>query len=150
MTFAATVVFGVSLGLLIVLFILKRIEVARGARFAEGLRLRADHGALRVKYVLAVSEWYLENTPWFVSALTRYGVHVGALSFAKLARSLESQAHNLADLVSHKHRFERRETKSDFLKQVSERPAAKSESALQQSAPYPTQMTGDVKKGRGR
>lgn len=121
------IVFGVSLVLIVFLFVLKRAEVRRGARFAEGVRAGADSGALRVKEWLAMSERYLEQTPWFLSVLARYGVHVGALSFARLARSLEEQAHNLADFVSHKHRFERKETKSEFLKKVTERKNEKKE-----------------------
>jgi hypothetical protein len=116
----AMIVFSVSLVGILVLFILKKIETNREARFVEGVRARADQGALVVKHWFQISEWYLERAPWFVSALTRYGVHIGALSFARLARTLESRAHQLADLVSHKHRFERRATKSQFLKEVGE------------------------------
>lgn len=113
------IVFGVSLALIVTLFILKRIEVSREARFAENLRTSADHGALQVKAMLVITEGYIEKIPFFLGALTRYSVHVGALSFARVARGLEEQAHRVADLVSHKHRFERRETKSKYLKEVS-------------------------------
>jgi hypothetical protein len=120
MTFAAMIIFGVSLTLIIALFVLKRIEIRRDVRFGEHLRASADSGALRVKALLETTEDHIENIPFFIGAMTRYGVHVGALSFARLARVLEEQAHRLADLVSHKHRFERRETKSKFLKEVSD------------------------------
>ena len=113
------IVFGVSLVAIILLFVLKSIEVKRDRRYAHTVRLYADRGALRVKRWFEVSEWYLEKTPWFLNALARYGIHVGALSFARFARTSAEQAHRLADLVSHKHRFERRETKSKFLKDVS-------------------------------
>jgi len=114
------VVFATSLALLILLFCLKKIEIHRQRRFGEGFRVRADVGALRVKALLETGEHYLEQTPWFALALARYTVHVSALSFARAARFLAVQAHLLADLVSHKHRFERRETKSKYLREVSE------------------------------
>lgn len=120
MTLAALIVFFASLVGITFLFSLKKIEMNRPVRFADRMRTRADDGARVVKHWLEVSEWYLENAPFFLGALTRYGVHIGALSFARLARSSERYAHELADLVSHKHRFERRETKSRFLKEVGE------------------------------
>jgi hypothetical protein len=120
MWFATMVVFSVSLVAVVLLFILKRLEFNREHRFAENLRTRADYGALRVKGWLEVSEWYLERIPFFVGALTRYGVHISALGFARIARSSAQRAHQLADFVSHKRNFERRETKSKFLKDVSE------------------------------
>jgi hypothetical protein len=73
-----------------------------------------------VKAVLATGESYLEELPFFLGALTRYMVHIGALSFARLARASAKRAHQLADLVSHKRGFERRATKSQFLREVSE------------------------------
>jgi hypothetical protein len=42
------------------------------------------------------------------------------LGFAAFARSSERQAHRLADLVSHKHGFVPRETRSEFLRKMSE------------------------------
>lgn len=116
------IVFFSSLVAIAFLFIVKRIELGRSHRFAEGVRTRADYGALYVKHWLEMGEWYLEKTPWFIAALARYGVHIGALSFARLARTSAEQAHRLADLVSHKHRFERRETKSSYLREMSEVP----------------------------
>lgn len=120
MTIAAIVVFSVSVVLILALFALKRAEAGRARRFLEGARASADGGALRVKAVLAVGESYLEELPFFLGALSRYVVHVGALSFARLARASAKRAHQLADLVSHKRGFERRATKSQFLRDVSE------------------------------
>ena len=114
------VVFGISLALIIILFTLKRVEVRRGARFGEGVRANVDLGALVVKSWIETSESYLEKTPWFIGALIRYGIHIGALAFARFARKSAKAAHGLADLVSHKHGFQRRETKSSFLREVSE------------------------------
>jgi hypothetical protein len=135
MTLVAMVVFGVSLAVILALFILKRIELRRGARFVEGFRMRADERALDVKHVLLVCEWYIERTPFFVTTLARYGVHFGALSFARLARSSAEQAHRLADLVSHKHRFERKETKSSFLREVSVHPIRNSREIVPEVVP---------------
>ena len=112
------IVFCASIALIALLLLLKRIEFSRGRRFGEGIRIYADYGALRVKNVLSHSEEMLENVPWFIMALVRYGIHVGALSFARLARMSAIQAHRLTDLVSHKRSFERRETKSPYLKEV--------------------------------
>lgn len=120
MIIAPAIVCGITLFLLIVLFSLKRAEVARGRRFGEAFRTRADERALRIKAALENGEAYLAEMPYFFSALSRYFVHVGALSFAKIARASAQRAHHLADLVSHKRGFERRETKSQFLKDVSE------------------------------
>lgn len=118
------VVFGVSLAFLVVLFALKAIEARREVRFAEPLRESADRGALRIKSALEKAAWYVEQTPWFAGALGRWSVHVGALGFARFARSSAEYAHNLADLVSYKRTFEKRDTRSEYLKQVSEAPRA--------------------------
>ena len=116
------IVFFVSLVGITLLFTLKKIEAGREQHFAEGMRTSADHGALRVKAWLEMSESYLERTPFFIAALARYGIHVGALAFARLARTSAEQAHRLADVASHKRNFERRETRSEFMKQVGEHP----------------------------
>lgn len=120
MSLPALIVFFASLGGILFLFLLKRIEMNRERRFAEGLRARADASALRIKTLLETSEEILENIPFVIAALARYGIHIGALGFARLARTSAEQAHALADLVSHKRNFERRETKSEYLKQVTE------------------------------
>ncbi len=116
---AAVITFLVTLLLIFVLFAFKRVELARGARFGERGRAAADRGALRLKSQLQNVEGFIENIPWFIGVMVRYGVHVGALSFARLARVSEREAHRLADLVSHRHRFEKKETKSKYLKNVS-------------------------------
>lgn len=120
MILAAGIVFGASLFGIIVLFSVKRYEVARGSLVGGAWRARADDFALDVKWVIMVIEWYLARTPDMFLALVRLGIRAGALGFARLARTSEEQAHRLADFVSHKRNFERRETKSEFLKQVGE------------------------------
>lgn len=120
MTLFAVSIFGLSLFGIVLLFGMKRMEIARGALIGGAWRESADLFALRVKWVIMVIEWYLARTPIFVSVLVRYGVRMAALGFANLARTSEAQAHRLADMVSHKRNFERRETRSEFLKQMSE------------------------------
>ncbi|MFZ2886959.1 MAG: hypothetical protein WA021_04035 [Minisyncoccia bacterium] len=127
----AVIAFSAALVLIVILFLVKSIEARRERRFAEGARMHADRGALVIKHWLERGEWYIEQTPWFIGAITRYGVHVGALGYARLAHDSAEYAHGLADLVSHKHRFERKETKSEYLKQVSERTAVVAEPALE-------------------
>lgn len=122
MTLFALCVFGLSLFGIVFLFMMKRYELSRGTLMGGALRDQADLFALRVKWVIMVIEWYLARTPIFLSVLARYGVRMAALGFANLARTSEQQAHRLADMVSHKRNFERRETRSEFLKQMSEHP----------------------------
>lgn len=121
MTLAALIVLGSSIVGILLLFLVKKIEIARGALIGGSFRDDADLFAMRVKWVFLVIEWYLARLPDFLFLLTRYGIRVGALSAAKLARRAEEQAHQIADFVSHKRNFERRETKSHYLKQVSEK-----------------------------
>ena len=47
-------------------------------------------------------------------------LHFAALEFAHLARQASRQAHRLADFVSHKRNFERKETRSEFLRKMTE------------------------------
>lgn len=120
MMLAASITFGVSfLGILLV-FLVKKIEISRGALIGGAARDSADLFALRVKWVFLVIEWYLSRLPDFLFLLTRHGVRAGALYLARAARYAEAQAYHLADFVSHKRNFERRETKSNYLKQVGE------------------------------
>src|SRR3989344_3855880 len=122
MILAAGITFGVSIFGILVLFLIKRIEIARGVLLGGSARESADLFALRVKWVFLVIEWYLSRLPDFLFLLTRHGIRAGALFLARTARYAEAQAYHLADFVSHKRNFERRETKSNYLKQVSEHP----------------------------
>lgn len=105
---------------ILAIFLMKKLEVSRGALYGGAWRDEADLFALRVKWVFLVIEWYLARLPDFLFLLGRYGVRAGALHAARLARSAETHAYRLADFVSHKRNFERRETKSAYLKQVGE------------------------------
>jgi hypothetical protein len=116
---AAIIVFGTTLVLIVFLFALKRYEIVHAHMYGATWRARADEFALRIKRRIATVERYLERTPDFIVAVLRWSLHVLALMIARAARNSERQAHRLADLVSHKHNFERRETRSEFLKKVS-------------------------------
>lgn len=120
MTLAALIVLGSSIFGIIMLFVVKKVEIARGRLIGGEVRDNADLFAMRVKWVFLVIEWYLSRLPDFLFLLTRYGIRVAALYTASAARKAEAQAHNVADFVSHKRNFERRETKSQYLKQVSD------------------------------
>lgn len=117
---AALSVLGFSIVGVILLFAIKKYELSRGRLVGGSMRDDADLFALRVKWVFLVVEWYLARLPDFVFLLTRYGIRIGALYTARIARRAEAQAHGIADFVSHKRNFERRETRSHYLKQVGE------------------------------
>lgn len=120
MILAAFIAFVLSLFGIVALFALKYREVERGEVFAPAIRELGDAHALDFKAFLARCR--AESSLWLPRALLflRTAVHRGALSFASFARVLERRAHELADLVSHKHGFERRQTRSEFLRQMSE------------------------------
>lgn len=119
MTFA-TVVFFASLVLIIALFAVRHFEEKRGARFGARSRHLADNAALNLKDTLAYGREQLEKLPPEVAHVSMGVIHAGALAAASLARLFEYQAHRFADFVSSKRNFQRRETKSEFLKQVTD------------------------------
>ena len=120
MTLFAVILFALSLVGIAGLFGVKQWELAKEQQLIPSLRDKADLRALKLKELLTHSKSNIERIPPVVARFTRILVHRGALEFARGARAAERQAYNLADLVSHKHRFERRETQSEFLKKVSE------------------------------
>lgn len=120
MPVSAFVVFGISLASLIVLFVIKAHEASHPSATRALWRDKADMFALEVKWVALVIEWYVSRLPLLMALISRRLVRSAALTFAHLARVSAEYAHRLADFVSHKHSFERRETKSDFLKQVTD------------------------------
>jgi len=102
------------------LFTLKNWEERSGRVLAPGLRAGADVRALEFKAFLFWCLRQLEETPSIALRIARILIHDLALAFAAFARWLERQARRLADMVSHKHRFERREPRNEFLKRVGE------------------------------
>ena len=118
----AIVVFFISLIGIVALFGVKFWEERHESVFAQPMRQKADEHAIKLKELLLQSRVEAAKLPPKAVHVTRILVHIAALQAAHLARVLEAQAHRLADFVSHKHHFEKRETQSEFLKQVSEHP----------------------------
>ena len=117
MVYAAVFFFGSLIGIG-VLFGIKYWEVRHGRMLSPGARTRADRGALQIKALLDVASNEAQKVPPALVYIARLLLHETALGTAALARTLERQAHRLADVVSHKHRFERRESRSEFLRQM--------------------------------
>ena len=120
MTLIAVIVFLGSLIGIATLFAFKYREERAGLTFAPALKEFGDIRALDFKAFLMRYRAQLATWPPRTLIFLRSGIRSGALSFASFARILEKQSHHLADLVSHKHGFERRQTRSMFLQQVSE------------------------------
>lgn len=116
----ATLIFFLSLVGIVALFGVKYLEGHKQLEFVPLLRQKADERAHQIKALLAEGKIEAAKLPPKLLHLARTAVHIAALETAHLARVLEEQAHRLADFVSHKHHFEKGETKSEFLKQVSE------------------------------
>ena len=118
MTVLAVSVFFISLVGILSLFIVKRWELQNEVILAPRLRDGADHYARILKHRLVTLEGEV-GTWWPQTVLVlRYGVHLTALAIARGFSRGERMMHGLADRVSHKHQFERRETRSQFLKEV--------------------------------
>ncbi len=107
---------------LVALFALKRWESRRERIIFPEVRRYADEGALGIKMFMLAALWYLRKLPYILFHVVRIGIHICAVTFGHLAHWIGEKSHALADLVSHKHRFERRETQSEFLKKVIEHP----------------------------
>ena len=71
-------------------------------------------------------------------------LHTTMVAFANIAGATERGAHRVADFVSHRHRFERKETNSDFLKKVS----ARKEELVEKEKPGSTRKVGRKKVGK--
>jgi hypothetical protein len=107
-----------SLGAILSLFALKEWEGKRESIVLPGLRRKADAFALKLKAMLIGFQQDLEKLPGEMLHLLRIAIHEAMIAAAGLLRLLERKAHELADLVSHKHRFERRASRSEFLQKV--------------------------------
>ena len=119
MIFAA-IIFFISLVGISALFIAKYWEEQHEHVLVQKMRQKADERALQVKLLLSKGRFELLKLKPTAIRLARAAIHIAALQTAHLARVIEAQAHRLADFVSHKHHFERREPKSEFLKKVGE------------------------------
>lgn len=116
----AVLIFFASLLGLAGLFTLKAIEAKRGAVYAPRLRASADKAALSLKRRLFDVRFFVARIPPAFLALSRFALRELALAAARFARGAEKRFYAIADFVSHKRNFERRESRSEFLKQVSE------------------------------
>lgn len=117
----AGVVFVSALILIVLLFTVKLREARTGRVFARGWRRVLDAEALHIKDLLSAAELDLKKIPPLVMYWGHVATHRAALEFARAARIASWHAHRLADFVSHKHNFQRRVTRSEFLKKVSAR-----------------------------
>lgn len=114
------VCFASALVALVLLFVVAYAEERRGALFLSRAQGALDLWALGVERRLAHAGRVLDHWPTYVAQVGYYSVHVTAVLVALLARAAEKRAHRVADFVSLKRSFIRRETKSDFLKAVQE------------------------------
>ena len=114
------VIFFLSLLGIVSLFGLKHWEEKKQRVVAQDMRIRADGRAIEFKTWLENSRGELKKLPPALLRLSNFAIHEAALGAAASARFIERQAHRLADMVSHKHHFERREPRSEFLKQMTE------------------------------
>jgi hypothetical protein len=135
MVVVAMVVFFLSLLGIAALFALKYWELRREHVVAPALREKVDARADKLKELMSAARTDASKLPPALVRLARFMVHELALGFAALARLLERQAHRLADMVSYKHRFERRETRSEFLKKVAEHKNGGGQSNIGNSSP---------------
>ena len=113
-------IFLFSLFGVIVLFAVKYWEIRRERIFLPAWRQRADMRAEQLKELLDAARVDLSKLPPLTVRVSRILIHTFALGFAAFARSAERYAHQVADIVSYKHRFEKRDTRSEFLKKVAE------------------------------
>jgi hypothetical protein len=117
--FAMTVFF-IALAGLVALFTLKQWEFSRGRVLFLQHRVRADNEALHLKELLIAARADAQHLPPLLLDAARSVLQGIAVDAGHIAHWLGEQSHRLADSVSHKRNFERRETKSEFLKKVSE------------------------------
>ena len=116
----AFVIFFFSLFAIAFLFALKYWEIRKERIVFAPWREQADVRALQLKELLDAARLDLSKIPPEVVRLSRIGIHQLAMGFAAFARGAERYAHRVADLVSYKHHFEKRDTRSEFLKKVAE------------------------------
>ncbi len=119
MTLVAIVLFFASLCCIIALFCLKVRELETGRFVAPRLRSAADRKALHIKELLFAVHVDLKKIPPIMLYLLHVAIHSAALNFASMARSASRKSHQLADFVSHKRNFAPKQTRSEFLRQMS-------------------------------
>jgi hypothetical protein len=120
MVIFATVIFFFSLLLIGALFALKLRELRQGRHPLAEWRTAADVEAVKLRELALAADLDLRKVPSLLSHFAQVALHFAALEFAQLARQASRRAHALADFVSHKRNFERRATRSEFLRKMSE------------------------------
>ncbi len=113
-------IFGVSLFGIVFLLAMKAWEMRREHVVAPRLRARLDAGAIFIKSQIEKGEAFLAELPSLASFVAMKTLAGGSVQVARLARRMSESAYRLADFISHKHNFERRETQSEFLKTMIE------------------------------
>lgn len=113
-------VFGASLVGIVLLLILKAWELRRERVLAPKFRMYLDTGALALKSKIERGEAFLAELPSYASLFVMKLLAMGSVHLARIARRMSESAYRLADFISHKHNFERRETRSEFLKTMIE------------------------------
>jgi len=141
MIFAGTAFFLACAGI-IGLFTLKRWEEEHQRMVLSEFRRGADEKAVKLKAMILASSHDLEKLPPLLLAIASAIVRVLAIGFGHLAHWIGERSHALADLVSYKHRFERKETRSEFLKQVTDYPITNRNGALpREEVPAPVSVS---------
>ena|ERR1700722_12977524 len=120
MVIFAMIVFFLSLVCIVALFTLKQWELSRERVLMPQFRSRADAEALHAKELLIAARKDAQHLPPILLDAAQSVLHGIAVDAGHVAHWLGEQSHKLADSVSHKRNFERGETKSEFLKKVSE------------------------------
>lgn len=141
---SAMMVLGVSILGISLLFYVKHWETKNARVFVPGVRIRADEGALQLKALLVKCQQECKKLGPTSIRIGRALLHDLALALAALSRASERQAHRLADMVSHKHAFQRRETKNDFLKHVGDIPLRNSRDVSAAEPSKGTKKSKDV------
>ncbi|RJQ35704.1 hypothetical protein C4568_00485 [Candidatus Parcubacteria bacterium] len=121
MVLFAGITFSLALILIITLFAIKLREQRTGTRILPAWRDALDTEAIHIKGLIGAAELDMKKLPPLFLYWTHVVVHIAALEFARAARAASSRAHALADFVSHKRNFKRGQTRSEFLKKMSER-----------------------------
>ncbi len=112
--------FAFSLVSIVGLFFFRAWEERRGVRVAAHARIALDGYARNIKDALMRGERALAQLPSVGTFLTLKFLAFISVRLARLSRAASEAAHRLADFISHKHNFERREIRSEFLKTVIE------------------------------
>lgn len=114
----AVISFVTSVGLIALLFGLKRVEFSRGKRFFPGMRTSLDEFVYRVVVVFVR---LLPKLAWraFRQAIIHATDHVGS-SLLLAVRAVEGRLHGFVRIVKGKKNVRMREPTSSYFKDVSE------------------------------